>query len=150
VDRIALPDSEGVTMRWFTSGFLALWLLLGPRTASATTGSEVLTSCEVLLRTLRMNNDQRIIFDNAGFHCWFYLSAIQDASILAEEGGKRMLGFCPPATGTLTQLIRVFVQHVNARPAQLHEDAAHLAIQAYRDAYPCRRWFPVRLSSAAS
>jgi hypothetical protein len=43
-----------------------------------------------------------------------------------------------PICETLEQKIRVVVAYIEARPNRMHENFNFLAIEALRDAWPCR------------
>jgi len=48
-------------------------------------------------------------------------------------------GICAPPSGFFnTQAIKIVVVYIDARPARLHEPFLKLAIEALRDAWPCR------------
>ena len=46
---------------------------------------------------------------------------------------------CVPANSTAQQLAQVVVRYVEARPQRMHEDLRLLALDAFRDAWPCTR-----------
>jgi hypothetical protein len=48
-------------------------------------------------------------------------------------------GICAPAEVTNSQLARVVVQYIDARPARMHEDFKKFALEAMKAAWPCRR-----------
>jgi len=47
-------------------------------------------------------------------------------------------GFCFPEGATNGQMVRVVVAYIEARPARMHEDFRVLALEALREAWPCR------------
>ena len=46
---------------------------------------------------------------------------------------------CVPASSTAQQLAQVVVRYIEARPQRMHEDLRLLALDAFRDAWPCTR-----------
>ena len=46
--------------------------------------------------------------------------------------------FCLPAGVNTGQAVRVAVAYIDARPARLHEQFSDLAVEAFREAWPCR------------
>ncbi|MDF3064182.1 MAG: Rap1a immunity protein [Microvirga sp.] len=46
--------------------------------------------------------------------------------------------FCLPKGVNLTQVAQVAVSYIEARPARWHEEFFHLALEAFRAAWPCR------------
>jgi hypothetical protein len=46
---------------------------------------------------------------------------------------------CPPQGATLGQSTRIVVRYIEARPGRMNEPFAHLAVEALREGWPCRR-----------
>jgi Rap1a immunity proteins len=46
--------------------------------------------------------------------------------------------YCYPDGVTPSQMIPVVIKYIEARPARLHESFRELALEALRDAWPCR------------
>ena len=44
----------------------------------------------------------------------------------------------PPHEATLGQVVRVVVAYIDARPARMHAEFGALALEALRDAWPCK------------
>ena len=120
--------------RLFCFAAFAVLSLQGKANADA---SQILASCEAMLREMKMNGE-RVVISQSGIPCWHYLSALQDALTLSDDGKTRLLKVCVPPEGRLTHLIRVFTQYAQQNPAELHEDPAQIAMRAFRLAYPCR------------
>jgi len=108
--------------------------------ALAMSGEELLRSCEILLRDGRTGPGpgDTVAVPSGGRPCWFYMSAIQDASTLGDEANRPLLRFCAPPESTLMQYIRIFVDHARRNPAQLHESGARISQLALNNAFPCR------------
>ena len=53
-----------------------------------------------------------------GLICWYYMSAIQNMSVLEDVHGVRLLGICAPPDTHLMDFVRIFVQK-----AQKEKDA---------------------------
>ena|SRR5438034_3801508 len=51
---------------------------------------------------------------------------------------SRLLGACPPDEVTVAQRARAAVTYVEARPDRMHEDFRALAVEAMREAWPCK------------
>lgn len=52
---------------------------------------------------------------------------------------KGTTGVCIPAGEvTVNQQVRVVVAYIDARPNRLHEDFRILALEALKDAWPCK------------
>jgi hypothetical protein len=120
--------------------FAAVLLLLSslPTLAQLQSGNELLLSCEVLERGLKVSGDKQLTIphDPQAFMCWGFMAAIQQLSTIREDN-RRILNACPPPTSTLTQLIRVFTNYAQSHPEELHQPAAWIAVNALRHAFPC-------------
>jgi hypothetical protein len=51
---------------------------------------------------------------------------------------SRLLGACPPDEVTVAQRARAAVTYVEARPDRMQEDFRALAVEAMREAWPCK------------
>ena len=71
-----------------------------------------------------------------GAICWYYMSAIQNMSVLEDVHGVRLLGICAPPDTHLTDFVRIFVQKAQKRKMQ-NENAAALAVVALSQSFPC-------------
>ena len=121
---------------WIAIAVLSIW----PTTAFADiTANELLSSCEALVRQMRIENDQAF-FTQDGYPCSFYLNAIQGVTRLSKpaDPNRGLLGVCTPEDTRITQLIRIFTDYAQHKPAELHEPAWVIAIRAWTAAFPCR------------
>jgi hypothetical protein len=50
----------------------------------------------------------------------------------------RSIGVCAPESATLEQALRVVVQYLDQHPARTNENFKRLAIEAMREAWPCK------------
>jgi len=125
---------RGLGKRWcglYCCAVLALWGTQG----KANDASEILASCEVFLRQMTMDG-HAVTIPPRGIPCWYYISALQDA-ILNDDGQATLLKICTPPESRLVQHIRVFTQYAQNNPAALHNSPARIAVNAFRQAYPC-------------
>lgn len=116
---------------------LASFLVLGVDGKANADASQILASCEAMLREMKMNGE-RVVVPQSGTPCWFYLSALQDVMAFSGDGKTPLLRVCAPPEGKLTHLIRIFTQYAQKNPAELHENPALIAVRAAQQAYPCR------------
>lgn len=114
-----------------------LILLLDQNAGRAETAGDLLGSCEAILKDVQNHPDGTVTFPRSGDHCWYYLSAIQDGSVLTMNS-KRMLGICSPPESSLLQFVRVFVNYGRANPATLHHQAFATVAYALGQAFPCK------------
>ena len=71
-----------------------------------------------------------------GLICWYYMSAIQNMSVLEDVHGVRLLGICAPPDTRLMDFVRIFVQKAQKRKMQ-NENAAAFAVVALSQSFPC-------------
>ena len=105
-------------------------------TATATSSGELLPSCLEIVNKARPVSGGDIDIPPSGLSCWHYMAAIQNASVLEDVRGVRLLGICAPPETTLIDYIRIFVLY--ARKIKVREgNAAALAVVALSKAFPC-------------
>jgi Rap1a immunity proteins len=102
------------------------WLFV-PGNAGAQTTSELLHPAHA----------DTIDIPRAGLPCWYYMAAIQNASVLVDRGGKRLLGVCAPPDATLIDHVRIFVRYARRNQKDVSDNAAAAAVTALSEAYPC-------------
>jgi len=111
--------------------------LVAPTLASSTTSGELLRSCAEIVSAIGAKTDGELDIPQTGLSCWYYMSAIQNMSVLEAPHGVRLLGICAPPETTLIDYVRVFVAQARKRKAQ-HDNAAALAVVILSEAFPCR------------
>ena len=95
------------------------------------TSGELLRSCTEIV-----NKGREVDIPPSGLPCWYYMSAIQNMSVLENLDGVRSLGICSPPDTTLMDYARIFVQKVPKRQMKI-ENAAALAIMVLSQRFPC-------------
>jgi hypothetical protein len=115
----------------------AVWWF-GASAATADTLEELLQSCEAVISTAGQAKGDTVDIPAAGLSCWYYVSAIQDMSVLADERGKRLLGICPPRDSTIMDFVRIFVQYAHRNQEEVYGNAAAVAVLGLSRAFPCR------------
>jgi hypothetical protein len=110
--------------------------LLGYGKASAISSSELLESCQSVAGTAVIK-DTQIEIPEAGLPCWYYMSALQNMSVLVDQSGVRLLGLCPPADSTVLDFVKNFVQYARKQKAD-DDNPAALALPGLAKSYPCR------------
>jgi hypothetical protein len=115
----------------------AIAYLFAADKAAAQTTDELLQSCEAVTKAARSTQAEAIDIPRAGVPCWYYMAAIQNASVLVDNEGKRLLGICAPPEATLLDHVRIFVQYARRHQKDAPDNAAALAVMALSEAYPC-------------
>ena len=114
----------------------AVACLVSPNSAGAATSSELLRSCMEIVKKGRAKASGEVDFPPTGVPCWYYMSAIQNMSVLENLDGVRLLGICSPPDTTLMDYVRIFAQKAQRRKMQ-SENAAALAILVLGQRFPC-------------
>lgn len=115
---------------------ILLGALLAGTPSRAETAGDLLNSCEAILKNMQTRSDGAVMFPRSGDHCWFYMSAIQDGTVLVTNN-KRVLDVCAPPDSSLLQYVRIFVHYGRTNPSTLHQQAFATATYALREAFPC-------------
>jgi len=123
-------------IRFFVLLFLTA--CIGASPAKALNGNQLLISCDSLLQHVKqMGSKDRVQFPPEREMCWFYMDALQNAFMIADEQDRPVLRVCLPSSVTQLHLIRVYVNYARENPAELHKIGAVGAHAAIRKAFPC-------------
>jgi Rap1a immunity proteins len=125
-------------MKFATGLFIAAigsFLLRGD--AAALPPADLLTSCEAITSSSTPSKENTLDIPTEGLPCWYYMSAIQNMTALANERGERLLGICPPPDSTLLDFVRIFVQRARTEDVRAQRNAAAFALPRLAEAYPC-------------
>jgi Rap1a immunity proteins len=106
--------------------------------AVAQTAGEMLHACQTLQRGIRIKGNAAFLPSTAeAQQCWGFMSAVQEYSVLSDQGGTRLLGACPAPDTKTTQIVDVFVKYASSHPDKSDTPAAVAAYNALADAFPC-------------
>ncbi|HEV2159958.1 Rap1a/Tai family immunity protein [Bradyrhizobium sp.] len=101
--------------------------------ASATVvdkGTDAQKSCELLVKnSLRSQDEAR----SAGA-----CEGMIETAMLFSPNLPADVRACPPAQGSPLQSAKVFLQYLDNNPDRVNEPGITVAIEAFRDAWPCR------------
>jgi Rap1a immunity proteins len=114
----------------------ALACLVALNTASSTTSDELLRSCLEIVSGVGPKAGGEVDIPQSGLSCWYYMSAIQNMSVLETPHGVRLLGICAPPETTLMDYVRVFVARARKRRTQ-SDNAAAVAVVVLSEIFPC-------------
>jgi hypothetical protein len=124
-------------MRYVCTALLAaVACIVMPRTASTTSSGELLQSCLEIVNRVEPKTGDEVDIPQTGLSCWYYMSAIQNMSVLETPRGVRLLGICAPPETTLMDYVRVFVAQVRKRKT-LSDNAAAVAVVILSESFPC-------------
>jgi hypothetical protein len=105
--------------------------------AGAQTADELLRSCQAVTGAARSAQAETFDIPGDGVPCWYYMAAIQSASVLVDNAGKRLLGVCAPPDATLMDHVRIVVRYARRNKKNAPDNAAALAVTALSEAFPC-------------
>jgi len=105
--------------------------------ARAATPTAILQSCEAVLQGTRGSEGRNVDIPAAGLPCWYYMSAVQNMSVIVDENGEHVLGVCAPSATTLMQYVESFVRYARKSRQRPDGNPAALAIAGLSEAYPC-------------
>jgi hypothetical protein len=101
-------------MRFVAGLFIgAIGSLLLLEDAAALSPADLLTSCEAITSASPLSEQNTLDIPAEGLPCWYYMSAVQNMTALADERGERLLGICPPPDSTVLDFVRIYVQHAH-------------------------------------
>ena len=103
--------------------------------ASSTTSGELLRSCLEIVNREGPKTGDEVDIPMTGLSCWYYMSAIQNMSVLETPRGVRLLGICAPPDTTLMDYVRIFVARAQKAKTQI-ENAAAFAVVVLSQSFP--------------
>ena len=118
----------------------AVVCLLGRDKAAALTPDELLQSCEAVTSATPAAERDMVDIPAAGLPCWYYMSAVQDLSVLSvlsDESEVRLLHFCPPPDTTTIDFVEIFVRYAHGKSARSEENAAAFMLRGFVASFPC-------------
>ena len=126
-------------MRWYAGDAMRVYIIVAGLAlliigrASATvvdTGTEAQKSCELLVQgSFRDQGEAR----SAG-SC----EGMIEAAMLFSPNLPADVRACPPAQGSVLESAKVLLRYLDNNPERLNQPGITIAIEAFRDAWPCR------------
>jgi hypothetical protein len=107
----------------------------GPSPYSA---NEVMKGCRAFIAKTKWEREA----SDAFFDAFIRGICVGTVSTLAVAAAslERAAGVCmPEGQTTVAQQVRIVAAYIDARPNRLHEDFRVLALEALKDAWPCKR-----------
>jgi hypothetical protein len=105
-------------MKFVRAVLLGVVCMVTPDTSGATSSAELLRSCVEIVNMARPTEGGEVNIPSNGLICWYYMSAIQNMSVLEDVHGVRLLGICAPPDTHLMDFVRIFVQKAQKRKMQ--------------------------------
>jgi Rap1a immunity proteins len=107
--------------------------------AAAAPPSDLLQSCGAVIAGGRTTGVSGVDIPSRGLHCWYYMSAVQEMSVLVDQNGQSLLGICAPEKTTLLDYVRIFVRYAHQTGDKAQQNDAAVAVEALNAAFPCGR-----------
>jgi Rap1a immunity proteins len=114
----------------------AVVCLVLPNSATSMTSGELLRSCAEVVNNGRAKANGEVDIPPSALPCWYYISAVQNMSVLENLDGVRLLGICSPPDTTLMDYVQILVQKARRKKMQI-ENAAALAVTVLSQRFPC-------------
>ena len=99
---------------------------------SHTTGNQIQNQCQNAERLFNQSQGDERDFYNSGF-CTGFIDGFLDLGPLLDK----QLRFCSDPEVTIEQANHVLLKYLNEHPERTHENAYRLALQAFKEAWPC-------------
>jgi hypothetical protein len=126
-----------VTMRLLPSICLAIAVALFAGQANAMAPSELLQSCASIAKVAKPSRSNQVDIPAAGLPCWYFMSAVQNMSVLTDDHGDRLLGICAPPESSVLDYVQIFVGSVRRKSSGAGDNAAAQVVAALAESYPC-------------
>lgn len=137
--RLSKMTRPGVGFLCALSVFVVLAADRRAAAAEKATPTGLLRSCQAIIANGRGDNKGAMDIPRAGLACWYYMSAVQNMSVLVDQNGQSLLGICAPANTTLLDYVRIFVRYGQKMPDRVEENPAAVAVEALNAAFACGR-----------
>ena len=115
----------------------AIIALFSAVNSDAQTFGELRKSCEAITNESSALTGEIADIPTAGLPCWYYMSAIQNMSVLEDGEGERLLGVCSPPGSTTMDFVQIFVRSAQNKKLSTDGNAAALALPGFARAFPC-------------
>ena len=95
--------------------FAVLFIPVTSERAAAVTREELLRSCKAVTSSINSSRQSSFAIPASGLPCWYYMSAVQNMSVIVDQNGDHPLGICPPSSSSLVDYVQAFVLHEGHR-----------------------------------
>jgi hypothetical protein len=127
------PGIQGITMRVYiivAAATLAFFVTGNAKGTVVDTGADAQKDCELFVGgSYRDNGEARSAGSCEGM--------LETAMLFAPNLPADVRG-CPPAQGSTLESAKVLLQYIHRNPDRVSEAGITLAIEAFRDAWPCQ------------
>jgi hypothetical protein len=106
----------------------------------ATTAEEMMSACRPLANAKISNGQIELPSNFDSGKCWGAFEVLENVMSTRDAGTQKMMfNICLPEKVTKTELIAIFMKHMENHPEKYHLDFTEVAITAIWDAFHCKR-----------
>lgn len=105
----------------------------------AETAEEMLSACRPITQAKASNGTINLPTDFESGACWGAFGMLHSAFMLVEPDGHPTLHACVPSNATRTELIAIFVRHIEQHPEDYGKNFQVVALNSILDTYPCNK-----------
>ncbi|MGA6937277.1 MAG: Rap1a/Tai family immunity protein [Pseudolabrys sp.] len=119
---------------------IAMLVTTGHAQPKPYSANEVMKGCRAFIAKTKWEREASDAFSDAFIRgiCVGTVSTLAGTAVSLERAAEGTTGVCMRAGEvTVNQQVRVVAAYIDARPNRLHEDFRVLALEAFRDAWPC-------------
>jgi hypothetical protein len=103
------------------------------------TGAKLLEACNATIRSIDQHRPGNPVEDLRDGICIGYFHGFMDGQSAAVSGLVPSKSYCPPASLTVEQSMRITLKFINDHPEHLHRYGGDIAAVALLKAFPCQR-----------
>ena len=122
-----------------TITFAVLFIPVSSERAAAITRDELLRSCKAVTSSVDFSKRSSFDIPASGLPCWYYMSAVQNMSIIVDQNGEHALRICPPSSSSLADYVQAFVLHERQQKnAGDNDNPAPDVLMSLAKRFPCK------------
>ncbi|MDB5973708.1 MAG: hypothetical protein JWR07_468 [Nevskia sp.] len=131
---------EGCVTRLLLPVVAAFALVAFQVDAQQDTAGQMLSACKAVpTAQAAAGTEVRLPTDFYTGYCWGAFSSLQSATTSKDWRGRQQYDACVPPQTTKMQLIAAFTRYAGNHPEQMEKDYFGVALDAFKDAFPCSR-----------
>jgi Ssp1 endopeptidase immunity protein Rap1a len=114
---------------------IAMLVTTGHAQPNPFSANQVMKGCRAVVAKTKSGNETLWFLRGI---CMGAVSTLAAAATAFERAAEGTIGVCIPAGTSVNQQVRVVVTYIDARPNRSQEDFRVLALEALKDAWPCK------------
>jgi hypothetical protein len=101
--------------------FAVVLMPIASERAAAITRDQLFRSCAAVTSVLDSSRRSSLEIPASGLPCWYYMTAVQNMSVIVDQNGAHVLGICPPSSSSLAEYVQAFVRYERGQK-KAHDD----------------------------